>query len=476
MKKIVSLFILVWLTQIASSQAYIKARSISTVPNSCDNVAVCEYFGFDAPHYVTPADWSPVYFSNGDTIYNFCFYDIVTPGSMGLAGFAGNGYNSTLVIGTSLVTEDFNYTVTSYVEPTNESSQDGSLLVVFDSAVTSYDIFVMQDAYTPPYTIVDPYTLSFTNLNEGYLAINIQDLADIYHYVDFRIHVGDPDSIYSNTGMDVNVSFQHAGTSCNGWINLQANPPGTYYNTWSDDVANTTTRTNLCPGLYGVFSYNLVSGYYDQGSIDTVVITNDSLTYIDTNLYSMIPQDTSYYFTNDCFFDYYQPIDSILYNEDTIFYDGTLLIATFDMIIYQGSNIITYSDSLVTVADSTVLLDVVVYCTQFKSTFTGQRIMFLRGAENHFFVSPYLGEREKPVLNTAHIYPNPTQGDLQIDFIQSGDYTVQLIDYQGKILGTFEISEQQVTLPTDNLSNGTYILRVFSENEMQQYRFIKTGN
>lgn len=486
MQKFISFLICVFALISLNAQWYVKPRSISTDLNSCNNIAVCEIYGVTSPGFVylhvgpSPGFVPPVLISDGDTLIDYCFYDVGTNGSHELAIYNSNGYVHQFLTYSTLITEDFNYDVSSYTPPTNEVSMDGSMTITFDSAVTSYTLQAEQNNLNyPAITIVDPYTLNLNGINEGYITFYIQNPVDIYDYAIFRIFAGDPYDAYFVDSLNTGISFQHANSGCDGWINIQPlNAVGTVYNAWSDNTTNELTRTNLCPGVYGVYTYELVGSSY-SGSIDTIVITNDNTTFIDSSLFSIVPQDTSYYFEDACTFDYGLPIDSVHYSEDTVFFSGGLLIATFDMILYQGNNMVTISDSLITLSDSTVLLDVVLYCTLFKSDdFLGRRIMFLRGVDNHFFTQPNMAsvtefkEEQKP-----RIYPVPAQNLLTIDFVQSGDYKITVLDYQGRIYNSLEVTQtSQVTLATESLPIGAYVLVVESDQSVEKYRFVKGTN
>jgi hypothetical protein len=485
MQKFISFLICTFTIISLNAQWYAKPRSISTVLNSCNSIAVCEIYGVTSPGFVyvndgpTPGFNTPVYVSNGDTMTDFCFYENGVTGYQELAVFNSNGYISQFLTYSTLITEDFNYNISSYVAPTNETSIDGSFIITFDSTVTAYTLQVYQNGNNPGINILDQYSLELTAIDEGYVTIYIQNPSDIYDYALFSIYAGDPYESYFLDSLNTGISFQHANSGCDGWINIQPlNAVGTVYNEWSDGTANELTRTNLCPGVYGVYTYEFVGSSY-SGSIDTIVITNDNTTFIDSSLFSIVPQDTSYYFEDACTFDYGLPIDSVDYSEDTVFFSGGLLIATFDMILYQGNNMVTISDSLITLSDSTVLLDVVVYCTLFKSDdFLGRRIMFLRGVDNHLFTQPNMvSVTESEIEQTTRIYPVPAQNNLTVDFIESGDYKITVLDYQGRIYNSIEVTQtSQVTLATESLPIGAYVLVVESDHSVEKHRFVKGTN
>lgn len=75
--------------------------------------------------------------------------------------------------------------------------------------------------------------------------------------------------------------------------------------------------------------------------------------------------------------------------------------------------------------------------------------------------------------------PNPVQNWLEIDLPKNFGEQVQLtiVDVQGRVIHTDQIENEMVTLAIDiaalNLSQGTYLLNLKSENQNVTRRFVK---
>ena len=75
---------------------------------------------------------------------------------------------------------------------------------------------------------------------------------------------------------------------------------------------------------------------------------------------------------------------------------------------------------------------------------------------------------EKPLSWT--IYPNPTNGEIQIKNLTGNVQSIQIIDLSGKLYGEFQSVDD---LSTEQLGSGTYILRIVKDDHVEQQRFIK---
>lgn len=66
----------------------------------------------------------------------------------------------------------------------------------------------------------------------------------------------------------------------------------------------------------------------------------------------------------------------------------------------------------------------------------------------------------------ARVYPNPASNYVKLDFKDKGEYTVQLIDIQGKVISEFLTTETQLQIPLDNITAGNYLISIkaFSGN------------
>jgi len=67
-------------------------------------------------------------------------------------------------------------------------------------------------------------------------------------------------------------------------------------------------------------------------------------------------------------------------------------------------------------------------------------------------------------LNAYRIYPNPTNGQLTIEILESGAYSYPLhcalVDLRGQIIQSFDLTKRKTDISFDNLPEGMYFLRI----------------
>lgn len=479
MKQIAALLALI-IPFISFNQVYVKPIPLGVfTQGSCTNTVVCEQYNMPEHGWVWLVDEynsgiEIEYVDNLDTITNFC------DPNYSFDMYSSNGYMSHYQLYSSVVHPHLNYNVASYTAPT--AGQDGQIVLSFDSlaVLSDYEFWISQDNfYEPDTSILGPNTLSINNLNDGYLSIHITNPLDGNDHLNFRFYIGNPNDIYVNTGLDVHISLQHSSSisSCDGWIALTTpNATGNIYNVWCPApycyTANEMMRYNLCPDIYTIYTYEMIGGANVGASIDTLVLADNNTAYIDSSIYTNTIQDTSYVNFQDCQFDFNAAIDSVSYSEDTLFNNGTLLVVNFEMIMYQDQNFVSVSDSLVMINDSLILLDVVIYCDQFKAGFKSRRIAYMRGVDEHNFVQNGLGLSDNNHLKTQ-LYPNPCQDKLTIQLAHAST-DIKVRDCRGAIVDVNSNSiDDKVVLDVSALQNGMYFVEISSESGIETIRFVK---
>jgi len=76
---------------------------------------------------------------------------------------------------------------------------------------------------------------------------------------------------------------------------------------------------------------------------------------------------------------------------------------------------------------------------------------------------------ENIIKTTIEVYPNPTTSTLSISGISS-DFSYKISDLQGKLLKQ-GANDKQIDI--ENLSAGTYVIGISTDNEVKQLRFVK---
>jgi hypothetical protein len=78
---------------------------------------------------------------------------------------------------------------------------------------------------------------------------------------------------------------------------------------------------------------------------------------------------------------------------------------------------------------------------------------------------------EKAAID-AHIYPNPTNGDINIESEILIDY-IEIIDLQGRLLEKIRINSNNYNLKVTNFEDGHYFLMVHYGNKIDRMKFVK---
>jgi hypothetical protein len=60
----------------------------------------------------------------------------------------------------------------------------------------------------------------------------------------------------------------------------------------------------------------------------------------------------------------------------------------------------------------------------------------------------------------ARVYPNPASDYVKLDFTIDGEYNVQLIDIQGRVVSEFETSESDLKIPLYDITPGKYLISI----------------
>jgi hypothetical protein len=87
--------------------------------------------------------------------------------------------------------------------------------------------------------------------------------------------------------------------------------------------------------------------------------------------------------------------------------------------------------------------------------------------------NPATGIDEFENFNT-NIYPNPVDNLANISFKEEGNYTIQVLDINGRVLLNSKINGKQTTLNTSSWSSGVYNLIIKHEKgNLESKRIVK---
>lgn len=110
------------------------------------------------------------------------------------------------------------------------------------------------------------------------------------------------------------------------------------------------------------------------------------------------------------------------------------------------------------------------------TTATGTTGSVAQGVQQPFEISIVLGIEEHQISLNIQAYPNPTSNFLSLNI---GDYdptnlSFQLFDLTGKLIESNKITKSIETIRMENLSSGSYFLKVTRNNkEVKTFKLIK---
>jgi len=79
-------------------------------------------------------------------------------------------------------------------------------------------------------------------------------------------------------------------------------------------------------------------------------------------------------------------------------------------------------------------------------------------------------DNQSEILN---VYPNPSNGIINIEISQDANYTINVTDINGNIVASFnQYFSKIATLNLSNLSNGSYIIELKNGNQANYHNII----
>lgn len=136
------------------------------------------------------------------------------------------------------------------------------------------------------------------------------------------------------------------------------------------------------------------------------------------------------------------------------------------MLLAGTANAQTFNASYTYDANGNRVTATIVYLSQAKSSASSK-------VEEEITIDPL-------TTLTVSIFPNPTQGDLRIDFagvdqelILDPSNAIKVWDMQGRILLTVSPVEASNRVNLSDFRNGTYIMQLFFKGKVTDYKIIK---
>lgn len=110
------------------------------------------------------------------------------------------------------------------------------------------------------------------------------------------------------------------------------------------------------------------------------------------------------------------------------------------------------------------------------TTATGTTGSVAQGVQQPYEISIVLGVEENQISLNMQAYPNPTSNYLTLNIgdFDSTNLSFQLFDITGKLIETNKITKSIETIRMENLSSGSYFLKVTRNNkEVKTFKLIK---
>lgn len=102
--------------------------------------------------------------------------------------------------------------------------------------------------------------------------------------------------------------------------------------------------------------------------------------------------------------------------------------------------------------------------------------------EVYYFDDIQLGDATNPglsieanePLNNISVFPNPSSNSWTVSNENNADFTIQIRDAQGKLLGAYMSNMQQsISIDASNFAAGVYFLEITSENQSRMVKLVK---
>jgi hypothetical protein len=87
-------------------------------------------------------------------------------------------------------------------------------------------------------------------------------------------------------------------------------------------------------------------------------------------------------------------------------------------------------------------------------------------------IAPSLALNDKTVPQ-IQIFPNPTQDLITVQSREQGDYSMEIISLNGKVMTKMEYNERTVQVDLSSIPSGIYMIRVISGEKVYMGRVVK---
>jgi len=108
------------------------------------------------------------------------------------------------------------------------------------------------------------------------------------------------------------------------------------------------------------------------------------------------------------------------------------------------------------------------------TTNTGTNGSVAQGVQQPYEISTTVGINETSISLELSVYPNPTSNYLTLKIEETDGLIYQLLDMQGKLLDSKQVSSNTTQVEMERLPTSTYILKITkNSNPIKTFKIIK---
>lgn len=288
-------------------------------------------------------------------------------------------------------------------------------------------------------------------------------------YVGFRVSTSSPGSFFTNGLCLVDEIVVKGTPNCSNSTNTISETACDSYTVPSGDETYTASQTNIkdtIPNMAGcdsLLTINLTMGFSNTGT--DMVSACDSLVWIDGNTYYTDNNSATHILTNQ---------------------DGCDSVVTLDLTVTTLDLNVTSNDPVLT-ADQSGAAYVWLNCADSMPVSGANNQAFTATANGDYAVEITLNgckdtsncysiamvSLEENEQSDLLIYPNPTEGEIVIDFGGMKEVTIRIFSADGRELIHLKQNGQQNLRFQLDEPKGVYLLEIRNENELIRKKLIK---
>ena len=294
------------------------------------------------------------------------------------------------------------------------------------------------------------------NLCEDGYTVTVKDTKGCA--IDLNAKVRKIPSVKNTLFAKVHTADATESGKCDGAMKIEiisGNAPFKYYHS-NGEVGE--YRTNICPGVYTVYVKDAKGQVMEITyliSSPTNKVVNKKPEFKDSILKDTVKSSL----TKNCKIDF-NGIDSAKIQDYKIYGKDSLLVV---WAVYYNGNVTFITDIYsLTKGKGLYKLKLELYCNEQKDLGN-----YFSAEEELLYKDEFSAGIENKELELINIYPNPFSNSFVVQLDKIQDYTISVVDMSGKELhNNTYTNTNSVKMDLGHLSNGQYILKIISDNNV----------